>query len=237
MKELWANTNTGVHQLRLHAGAARARGEVLVAWDHVARLVDAPKAQAGRLADGAGARAAPRAWATCSSSAGLGIPKGAPDRDKAKDVDQEPVDGRHADRHALRPNAFFPTVEADPPAGPACRRPAGGHGGRGPADAEQRDPRRCRRSVWGRKDGEVSQIFKNSFKEICIDRTPRQVHAATPRVSQLNAILAELKVPCWAPDPVQPGQVCKVGLMSAPATTADRRVVAGGARDAIPHCF
>jgi multiple sugar transport system substrate-binding protein len=52
----------------------------------------------------------------------------------------------------------------------------------------------------GTRDGEVAQIFKNCFKEICIDGKPvKQVLNA--QAGQLNAIMDELKVPCWQPDP------------------------------------
>jgi multiple sugar transport system substrate-binding protein len=52
----------------------------------------------------------------------------------------------------------------------------------------------------GPRDGEVGQIFKNCFKEICLDGKPvKQVLDA--QAGQLNAILDELKIACWKPDP------------------------------------
>ena len=58
------------------------------------------------------------------------------------------------------------------------------------------------------KDGEVSQIFKNTFEEICIDRKPVQ-QVLDAQGGQLDVILAGLKVPCWKPDPA--GNPCQVG--------------------------
>ena len=59
----------------------------------------------------------------------------------------------------------------------------------------------------GTKDGEVSQIFKNCFQQICLSGRPvQQVLDAQAR--QLNTILDEVKVACWKPDPA--GTPCKV---------------------------
>jgi multiple sugar transport system substrate-binding protein len=60
----------------------------------------------------------------------------------------------------------------------------------------------------GAKDQEVSQIFKNTFKEICIDGKPVQ-QVLDSQAKLLNTILDELKVPCWKPDPA--GAICRVG--------------------------
>ena len=48
--------------------------------------------------------------------------------------------------------------------------------------------------------GEVGQIFKNCFKEICLDGKPvKQVLDA--QGAELNKIMDDLKIPCWQPDP------------------------------------
>jgi multiple sugar transport system substrate-binding protein len=62
----------------------------------------------------------------------------------------------------------------------------------------------------GKKDGEVSQVFKDCFKQICKEgKAPAVVLGAQAKI--LQAILDEVKVPCWAPDPVTVGETCKVG--------------------------
>ena len=59
---------------------------------------------------------------------------------------------------------------------------------------------RLRAERLGARDGEVGQIFKNCFKEICLDGKPVQ-QVLDAQATQLNAIMDELKVPCWQPDP------------------------------------
>jgi multiple sugar transport system substrate-binding protein len=54
----------------------------------------------------------------------------------------------------------------------------------------------------------VAQLFKNCFQEIVLNGADAKA-TLQAQGKQLNAILADLKVPCWAPDPVQAGQVCK----------------------------
>ncbi|HEY1155201.1 MAG TPA: carbohydrate ABC transporter substrate-binding protein, partial [Arthrobacter sp.] len=53
----------------------------------------------------------------------------------------------------------------------------------------------------GAKEGEVSQIFKNCFQQICLETRPVQQVLDT-QATQLNTILKGLNVPCWAPDPI-----------------------------------
>jgi multiple sugar transport system substrate-binding protein len=59
----------------------------------------------------------------------------------------------------------------------------------------------------GSKDGEVAQVYKNCFKEICLDGKPIQ-GVLDAQAARLNAILDEIKVACWKPDPA--GTPCKV---------------------------
>ncbi|GAP56676.1 extracellular solute-binding protein, family 1, partial [Arthrobacter sp. Hiyo6] len=61
----------------------------------------------------------------------------------------------------------------------------------------------------GAKEGEVSQIFKNCFQEICLDGSAVQP-VLDRQATQLNTIMKALNVPCWAPDPVSTGSKCEV---------------------------
>ena len=54
----------------------------------------------------------------------------------------------------------------------------------------------------------MAQLYKNCFQEICLNGKDVK-STLQAQGQQLNAILADLKVPCWPPDPVQAGQVCK----------------------------
>lgn len=204
MRELWsvtapASTNYDFMQEPL------ARGEVLVAWDHVARLV-------GATADN------PDDWLMVPSPrgpaglgymlivAGVGLPRGGPDRDLAEQAIRG-IAGAGMQVATLRENAFFPVIRmelpTDLPGGIALEAAA--------VRAQQQAPDALLALPpvgLGAKDGEVTQVFKNCFQQICLDGQPvRKVLDA--QASGLAAILKPLAVPCWAPDPA--GAVCEVG--------------------------
>lgn len=196
MAELWANTvpaSTNYDRMQ----EPLQRGEALVAFDHVARLVDAP---AG----------APEEWLMVPAPrgpaglgymlvvAGLAIPRGAPEEAAARQVIEALADPE-TQVEVLRQNAFFPVVEASLPEDLP------------PAIALEAEAVRAQQAApdalvslppvgLGERDGEVAQIFKDCFREICLDGRP------VPEVldnqgALLDAILEELDVPCWPPDP------------------------------------
>ncbi|MFJ8582600.1 ABC transporter substrate-binding protein [Micromonospora sp. NPDC093277] len=203
MKELWANaapasTNYDFMQEPLQ------RGEVLIAWDHVARLVDAPKDKPDDWLMVPAPRG-PKGMGYMLVVAGLAIPRGAPDVDRAKEVIKA-LTTPETQVQVLRENAFFPVAQATLPSDlpPAVSLEAAAVR----AQQEAGDALPSLPPVGlGAKDGEVSQVFKNSFKEICLDSKPVQ-QVLDSQAKQLNTILDELKVPCWKPDP--DGQQCRV---------------------------
>jgi len=173
------------------------RGEVLVAWEHVARLRDAP----GDKPDDwvmVPAPSGPRGLGYMLVIAGLAIPAGAPEEESAKKVIRALTTGE-VQADVLRQNAFFPVIGAPIPSDlpPAIKLEAGAVKAQQQADGAivSLSPVGV-----GARDGEVGQIYKNVFKEVCLDGRPvRQVLDA--QAAALNAILGELKVPCWRPDP------------------------------------
>lgn len=197
MQELWANmapasTNYDAMQEPL------ARGEVLVAWDHVARLVGAPGDKPGDWLMVPAPRG-PKGRGYMLIIAGLALPKGGKDRDLAEQVIRglsEPL----TQVETLRRNAFFPVVQTELPTDLT-----------GAIALEAQAVRRQQRSAeallalppvgLGPKEGEVSQIFKNCFQEICLNGSGIQP-VLDRQASELNTILKDLNVPCWAPDPV-----------------------------------
>lgn len=203
MKELWAqsapaSTNYDNMQEPLE------RGEVLVGFDHVARLVNAPKSKPDDWLM-VPAPSGPKGRGYMLVVAGLGIPKGAPQADKAKEVIKA-LTTAQAQIEMLRQNAFFPVSKADLPGdlpAPIALEAAGVKAQQTSSGALLSLPP----VGLGAKDGEVSQVFKNCFKEICLDGKPvRQVLDA--QAGQLNTILDQAKVPCWEPDPA--GTPCRV---------------------------
>jgi len=180
------------------------RGEVLVAWDHVARLIAAP----GDKPDDwvmAPAPRGPKGLGYLLVAAGVGIPRGAPDTDRAKELIKA-LTTTEVQQEVLRKNAFFPVVTADPPGDlpPAVALEAAAVQAQQNAD----DAILSLPPVGlGAKDGEMSQVFKDCFQQICLNRRPiRQVLDTQAR--RMNAILDEVKVACWKPDP--PGEPCQV---------------------------
>jgi multiple sugar transport system substrate-binding protein len=203
MKQLWAQTapaSTNFDNMQ----DALQRGEVLVAWDHVARLRDAP----GDKPDDwlmVPAPTGPKGLGYMLVVAGLAIPRGAPEPDRAKEVIKA-LTTNDVQMDVLRQNAFFPVIGAAPPGDlpPAVKLEA---------DAVRAQQQTAGALVslppvgLGAKEAEVSQLYKNVFKEICLDGRPVQ-QVLDGQARQLNAILDEAKVACWRPDTA--GAPCRV---------------------------
>lgn len=205
MAELWKNMNpasTNYDNLQ----EPLARGEVLVGWDHVARLVDAPKDKPDDWLM-VPAPSGPKGLGYMLVVAGYGIPKGA-DKEKAASVIKA-LSMPETQIEVLRQNAFFPVVQATVPEDlpPAVKLEATAV----KATQEAPDALISLPPVGlGDKDGEVSQVFKDCFAQICKDGgDPAKVLAAQAKT--LQSILDQAKVPCWAPDPVNAGETCTVG--------------------------
>jgi multiple sugar transport system substrate-binding protein len=203
LKQLWAHTAPASTNYEFMQEPLQ-RGEVLVAWDHVARLVGAPADKPDDWVMAPAPRG-PKGLGYLLVAAGVGIPRGAPDQDRVKDVIKA-LTNVDTQNETLRKNAFFPVVKGDLP------------GDLPPAVALEATAVKAQQNAdgailslppvgLGTKDGEVSQIFKNCFQQICLSGRPvQQVLDAQAR--QLNTILDEVKVACWKPDPA--GTPCKV---------------------------
>jgi multiple sugar transport system substrate-binding protein len=203
MKKLWAVTAPASTNYD-HMQEPLARGEVLVAWDHVARLVDAPKDNPGDWQMVAAPRG-PKGLGYMVVIVGLGIPRGAPETAKAKDAIKA-LTQVDTELEVLRQNAFFPTAKAslpsDLPAAVGLEAQAVNAQQTASGTVVALPP-----VGLGDKDGAVSQIFKNCFAQICLQNKPVQ-QVLDDQAGQLNDILNTLKVPCWKPDPtMQPCQV------------------------------
>lgn len=204
MKELWANMNpasTNYDNLQ----EPMARGEVLVGWDHVARLVNAPKDKPAdwvMLPSPSG----PKGLGYMLVVAGFSVPKGADLAAATKVVTalSQPA----AQAETLRKNAFFPVVKGDLPSDlpPAITLEAKA------VAAQQQAPKvvvALPPIGVGTKDGQLAQVYKDAFAQICKEgKDIPTVLAAQAKV--LQAVLDEVKVPCWAPDQPVAGQTCSV---------------------------
>ncbi|MEV4238370.1 ABC transporter substrate-binding protein [Nocardia sp. NPDC050408] len=203
-RELWANcaqssTNYDFMQEPL------ASGEVRMAWDHVVRLVHAPEH------DPQDWRMLPAPWGKhglgyMAVVAGLAIPKRSTDAELAQRTISA-LTKPEAQIELLRSNGFFPSVDTIIPDDlpPAVELEA---------DAVHRQQQAPGAILslppvgLGQREGEVSKVFKDSFRSIVLDGA--DIRATLDQQARvLQGILDELKVPCWAPDPV--ADVCGVG--------------------------
>ncbi|HSO70908.1 MAG TPA: ABC transporter substrate-binding protein [Arachnia sp.] len=203
MKEFWAQCNpasTNYDNLQ----EPLARGEILVGWDHVARLVEAPKAKPEEWIM-VPAPTGPKGLGYMLIIGGLAVPKGGDKAAATKII--KALSAPDAQIELLRQNAFFPVVKADLPDDlPAPVKLEA------EAVAAQANSPQALLSLppigLGEKDGEMSQVFKDCFNEICLQGgDPKTV--VTKYAATISTILEAAQVPCWAPDPA--AEVCKVG--------------------------
>jgi multiple sugar transport system substrate-binding protein len=136
----------------------------------------------------------------------VALPRGGPERDKAEQAIRGMASGP-MQVETLRSNAFFPVTSIELPTDLP-----GGIALEARAVKAQRTAEGALLALppvgIGSSDGQMSQVFKDCFTQICLDGRPaRQVVDAQAGV--LSGLLDKLKVPCWAPDP--PGAVCEVG--------------------------
>ncbi|WP_433476359.1 ABC transporter substrate-binding protein [Spirillospora sp. CA-142024] len=206
MRELWsymvpASTNFEFMQEPL------ASGEVQVAWDHVARLVDAPKNAPNDFVM-VPAPAGPKGRGYMAVLAAFAIPKGAKRQDEAKKLIQA-MAKPDIQVDVLRQNAFFPTVKADIPSD----LPAGIRLEAKAVTAQQDAPDALLALSpvgLGAKEAEVSALYKNLFKSIVLDRKDIR-KTLDGQAKQFQQILDDAKATCWRPDPVSVDAPCKVG--------------------------
>lgn len=203
LRELWPNcsqssTNYDFMQEPL------AAGEVSIGWDHVARLVDAPKQdpENWRMLP---APRGPRGLGYMAVVLGLAIPKGSTDRKLAEEVIGA-LSAKQTQVELLRSNGFFPVVDVAIPTDlpPSLQLEA-------EAVQKQRDAHGSILSLLpvglGTREGEVTKAFKDSFQQIILGGADiRSTLDNQARV--LQKVFDELKVPCWAPDPA--AALCEV---------------------------
>jgi multiple sugar transport system substrate-binding protein len=205
MQELWANCVAASANYEFMQEPLAA-GEVKVAWDHVARLVQAPKDQPDRWLMAPAPRG-PKGRAYMAILTGLGIPKGAPDQDRTKALIKA-LSQPATQIEVLRQNAFFPTVKAEPPADlpPAVKLEA-------QAVRQTQDSADALLALppvgLGAKEGQVTKVFRDAFTAIVLQKQDikRTLDTQGPILQQL---IDEAKAACWAPDPKSDG-ACKVG--------------------------
>ena len=194
-KALWATVNPGSTNFDMMQDALLG-DEVWVAWDHVARVIEALKTAPDRFVTFP-APAGPKGRAYMAVVAGLSIVKGAPNRAGAEAL----IDylTRPATQLAVaREFAFFPVISADLPAdlSPGVKLAAQG------VDKTQN----ARDAVvvplpigLGAKTGEFSKAYMDSFTRIVLRGEPVRA-VLDSEGEKLRAVMQAAGAPCWAPD-------------------------------------
>jgi multiple sugar transport system substrate-binding protein len=179
--------------------------EVWIAWDHTARLIDAVKQRPDDFVL-APVPAGPKGRGFMPVVAGLGIPKGAPNRAGAERL-IEYLTQPERQIATLRELAFFPTPSAKVPAdlSPEVRLEAD-------AVARQATAKDALPSLLpigiGARGGELNKVYLDTFTQIVLKGESIQP-VLDQQAKVLQAILDETKAGCWPPDPPSEGP-CRV---------------------------
>ncbi len=197
-------------------------GEVWVAFDHTARLLDAFNAQPDQFI-AFPAPAGPAGRGFMPVVVGLGIPADAPNPEAGAAV-IEFLTRPDVQGAVLRDLGFFPVVDgvdtSDLPAGVDIEA------GAVAAQANSPDALPALLPVGlGDRGGEINQIYRNAFDRVVLNGEDVQAVLAEEG-SNLQALMNETGAPCWAPDAPSDGpcQVAPLGeapeVSMAPAGTS-----------------
>lgn len=180
-------------------------GDVLIAWDHVARLQNAFRSKPDDFV-AFPAPAGPKGRAFMPVLVGVAVPKTAPDTAAALQLIDYLLkpDTQIA---TLRASSFFPVVKVALPTDldPGLKLEAA-------AVAEQQTARDALPTLLpvglGSHGGEFDKIFVDTFQRVVLrDQPVKQV--LDREAEEMQRVLDEAKAPCWSPDPVSQG-TCKV---------------------------
>jgi multiple sugar transport system substrate-binding protein len=180
-------------------------GDVLIAWDHVARLQDAFRKHADEFV-AFPAPSGPKGLSFMPVVVGLAIPKSAPDAAQAQ----------HVIRYLLQPatqittlrvSSFFPVVKASIPADldPGLKAEMAA------VEAQQAAPDAHPALLpvgLGSHSGEFDRIFTDTFQRIVL-RGQNVLRVLQLEGRQMQRVLDAAKAPCWSPDPPSQG-TCQV---------------------------
>jgi multiple sugar transport system substrate-binding protein len=180
-------------------------GEVWVAFDHVARLIEAFNEQPENFV-AFPAPAGPAGRGFMPVVVGLGIPNDAPNPEAAIGL-IDYLTQPETQKRVLSELAFFPVVSgvdtSDLPEGVALEAAA--------VEATVNAPDAIPALIpvgLGARGGEINEIFRAAFDRVVIDGED----AATvleEEAANLQALLDDTGAPCWAPDPPSEGP-CQV---------------------------
>lgn len=176
-------------------------GEVWVAFDHVARLVDAFNTEPETFV-AFPTPSGPSGRGFMPVIVGLGIPADAPNPEQAAAV-IEYLTRPEVQQQVLAELAFFPVVEgvstSSLPAGVALEAEAVEKLANSPDAIAALLP-----VGLGERGGEINQIFRNAFDRVVFDGSDIAA-VLDSEGDALQDLLNETGAPCWSPDPASDG--------------------------------
>jgi multiple sugar transport system substrate-binding protein len=206
MRDAWALANPQSTGYAFMQEPLQA-GEVWVAWDHQARLIEALRASADDFV-AFPAPTGPKGLGFMPVVTGLAIPKTAPDAEGAKDLIRYLTDPKQTATVA-RELGFFPATATqqlpeDLDAGIRAEADAIA------AQSTSEDAVASLLPVGLRdQSNPYNDVFRTSFDQIVLKRGDiGRVLAA--KAKELQAVLDSVKASCWRPDPESSG-TCQVG--------------------------
>jgi multiple sugar transport system substrate-binding protein len=181
-------------------------GDVLVAFDHTARLLEAFNTEPENFV-AFPAPAGPAGRGFMPVIVGLGIPANAPNPEGAAAL-IEYLTRPEVQAAVLRDLGFFPIVDdvdtSDLPEGVAIELEAVAN------QSNSADALPALLPVGlGERGGEINQIFRNAFDRIVLNGEDIQT-VLDEEAAALQALMDETGAPCWAPDPIGDGP-CQIG--------------------------
>ena len=180
-------------------------GEVWVAFDHTARLLEAFNAEPDNFV-AFPAPAGPAGRGFMPVVVGLGIPADAPDPEAGAEL-IEFLTRPDVQAAVLEELGFFPVVggvdTSDLPEGIAIEL--------GAVESQANSPDALPALLpvgLGERGGEINQIFRNAFDRIVLDGEDIETVLAQ-EAENLQTLMSETGAPCWSPDPAGDGP-CQV---------------------------
>ena len=204
LREAWAVANPQSVSYDAMAEPLQS-GEVWVAWDHTARLIDAARNSPDDFVMFPAPRG-PEGLGYMPVVAGLAIPTSAPNPDGARELIRY-LTQPETQAETLQQVAFFPVIEGDLPGdlGEGIQKEAGAVTATTSDDAAL--PSLLPVGL-GDQGGAYNDVFRNVFQRAVIDGGDIQ-EALQTEAEMLQQILEEAGASCWAPDPESEG-VCQV---------------------------
>jgi len=181
-------------------------GEVMVAWDHTARLINALRETPDDFVTFPAPRG-PEGLGHMPALAGLAIPNTAPDMEGSRAL-IDYLTLPETQLTTLREVAFFPAIEAELPEDLA----AGIQAEANAIQATTSDPNAITSLLpvgLGEQNGAYNKVFRDTFQSIAIDGN--EIQGVLDEQAQiLQEVLDTAEAGCWTPDPESDG-TCQVG--------------------------